>query len=79
MNMDSAYLAPKAPPPPYVATHGLVLAPTKGPVPGTSTAIAPPILVAVFGKTGTGKTSFIKSVTGWDLKIGHGLESCKLY
>ncbi len=31
--------------------------------------------IAVFGKTGTGKTSFIKSVTGADIKVGHELES----
>jgi hypothetical protein len=43
---------------------------------GTSTRKAAPILVAVFGKTGAGKTSFIKSVTGLDLKVGHSLESC---
>lgn len=36
-----------------------------------------PIVIAVFGKTGTGKTSFIKAVTGQDLHVGHGLESCK--
>lgn len=36
-----------------------------------------PILIAVFGKTGTGKTSFIQSVTGKEMKVGHGLESCK--
>lgn len=36
----------------------------------------PPIIVAVFGKTGTSKTSFIEAVTGEDLKIRHGLESC---
>lgn len=36
-----------------------------------------PIVIAVFGKTGTGKTSFIKAVTGKDLKVGHGLTSCK--
>lgn len=36
-----------------------------------------PIIVAVFGKTGTGKSSFIKAVTGKALEIGHGLESCK--
>ncbi|KFY65804.1 hypothetical protein V496_02325 [Pseudogymnoascus sp. VKM F-4515 (FW-2607)] len=35
-----------------------------------------PIVIAVFGKTGTGKTSFINSVTGRDLKVGHGLTSC---
>ncbi len=36
-----------------------------------------PIVIAVFGKTGAGKTSFIKSVTGMDLEVGHDLESCK--
>ncbi|OBT73212.1 hypothetical protein VF21_08693 [Pseudogymnoascus sp. 05NY08] len=35
-----------------------------------------PIVIAVFGKTGTGKTSFINAVTGRDLKVGHGLTSC---
>jgi hypothetical protein len=37
----------------------------------------PPTIVAVFGKTGVGKTAFISSVTGLDLKVGHTLESCK--
>lgn len=36
-----------------------------------------PIIVATFGKTGTGKSSFIKAVTGKALEIGHSLESCK--
>ncbi|KAG0649196.1 GTP-binding A [Hyphodiscus hymeniophilus] len=36
----------------------------------------PPIVIAVFGQTGTGKTSFIKAVTGKDLQIGHSLTSC---
>ena len=35
-----------------------------------------PIVIAVLGKTGSGKTSFIKAVTGKDLKVGHGLTSC---
>ncbi|KFZ01994.1 hypothetical protein V501_09696 [Pseudogymnoascus sp. VKM F-4519 (FW-2642)] len=35
-----------------------------------------PIVIAVFGKTGTGKTSFINAVTGRSLKVGHGLTSC---
>lgn len=35
------------------------------------------IVIAVFGKTGTGKTSLIKSVTGKDLEVGHSLTSCK--
>jgi hypothetical protein len=34
-----------------------------------------PIVIAVFGQTGTGKTSFIKAVTGVDLEVGHGLTS----
>jgi polynucleotide 5'-kinase involved in rRNA processing len=37
----------------------------------------PPTIVAVFGKTGVGKTTFINSVTGLDLKVGHNLGSCK--
>lgn len=36
-----------------------------------------PIVIAVFGQTGTGKTSFIKAVTGKDLRVGHSLESCE--
>ena len=36
-----------------------------------------PIIIAVFGKTGTGKTSFIQSVTGMEMRVGHGLESCE--
>lgn len=36
-----------------------------------------PIVIAVFGQTGTGKTSLIKAVTGEDLEIGHSLTSCK--
>ncbi|PMD53669.1 uncharacterized protein K444DRAFT_571192 [Hyaloscypha bicolor E] len=35
-----------------------------------------PIVVAVFGQAGTGKTSFIKAVTGMDLEVGHNLASC---
>lgn len=34
-----------------------------------------PIVIAVFGQTGTGKTSLIKAVTGVDLEVGHGLTS----
>jgi polynucleotide 5'-kinase involved in rRNA processing len=38
----------------------------------------PPSVIAVFGQTGTGKTSFIKAATGDQaLEIGHGLESCE--
>jgi hypothetical protein len=38
---------------------------------------SPPVVIAVFGQTGTGKTSLIKSVTGKDLQVGHDLTSCK--
>ena len=37
----------------------------------------PPVLIAVMGKTGTGKTSFINAITGGGLTVGHGLESCE--
>jgi len=35
------------------------------------------IVVAVFGLTGTGKSTFISKLTGRDVKIGHGLQSCE--
>lgn len=38
---------------------------------------AKPIIIAVFGQTGTGKTSFIKAVSGQNLEVGHSLTSCK--
>ncbi|MCJ1435575.1 hypothetical protein MMC27_004949 [Xylographa pallens] len=34
------------------------------------------IVIAVFGLTGAGKSSFISKLTGKDLRIGHGLQSC---
>ncbi len=34
------------------------------------------ILIAIFGMTGTGKTTFIEKVSGQKLKIGHNLRSC---
>ena len=34
------------------------------------------ILVAIMGRTGTGKTSFINKATGASLEEGHRLESC---
>jgi len=37
----------------------------------------PPVLIAVMGKTGTGKTSFINAVTGGKLTVGHDLEACE--
>jgi hypothetical protein len=36
-----------------------------------------PIIVAVFGQTGVGKTSFIKAVSGKDVRVGHDLNSCE--
>ncbi|SMQ55269.1 unnamed protein product [Zymoseptoria tritici ST99CH_3D7] len=44
--------------------------------PPVRATIKPPIVIAVFGQTGTGKTSFIKAVTGKNLEIGHSLTSC---
>jgi len=37
----------------------------------------PPVLIAVMGRTGTGKTSFVNAVTGRGLTVGHGLEACE--
>lgn len=37
-----------------------------------------PIVIAVFGQTGTGKTSFIKAATGVELAVGHTLSSGKI-
>jgi hypothetical protein len=34
------------------------------------------ILIAVFGMTGTGKTTFIEKVSGQKLNVGHNLRSC---
>ncbi|PPQ78241.1 hypothetical protein CVT24_006502 [Panaeolus cyanescens] len=33
-------------------------------------------IIAVMGPTGAGKSTFIKTLTGYDLEIGHSLESC---
>ena len=35
-----------------------------------------PILVAVMGQTGTGKSSFINKATGASLQVGDTLEPC---
>ncbi len=35
-----------------------------------------PALVLVLGKTGVGKSTFIKTATGLDVEIGNGLISC---
>ena len=37
----------------------------------------PPVLIAVMGKTGTGKTSFVNAITEKGLTVGHGLDSCE--
>jgi len=37
----------------------------------------PPVLIAIMGKTGTGKTSFVNALTGKGLTVGHGLEACE--
>jgi GTP-binding protein EngB required for normal cell division len=34
-------------------------------------------VIAVFGMTGTGKSSFIRKLTGTEVKVGHGLHSCR--
>jgi len=49
------------------------------PKPPTRESVKRPIVIAVFGQTGTGKTSFIKAVTGQDLKVGHSLTSCQSF
>jgi len=37
-----------------------------------------PLLISVLGVTGAGKTTFISKATGrTNMKIGHGVESCK--
>jgi hypothetical protein len=53
--------------------------PSSEPMVGGSTNPASPsdeILIAVFGMTGTGKTTFIEKVSGQKLNIGHNLHSC---
>lgn len=37
----------------------------------------PEVFIAVMGKTGTGKTSFINAVTGNNLEVGHSLQACE--
>ena len=37
----------------------------------------PPVLIAIMGKTGTGKTSFVNAITEKGLTVGHGLDSCE--
>jgi hypothetical protein len=33
-------------------------------------------VIAVFGMTGTGKSTFVSKMTGQSVKVGHGLQSC---
>ena len=35
-----------------------------------------PPIVAVFGMTGAGKSTFVQTVSGQDVKVNHGLKSC---
>ncbi|MCJ1429209.1 hypothetical protein MMC29_007122, partial [Sticta canariensis] len=42
----------------------------------TATSSSNDIVIAVFGLTGSGKSNFISKLTGKDVKIGHGLQSC---
>ncbi|PMD34996.1 hypothetical protein L207DRAFT_517106 [Hyaloscypha variabilis F] len=53
--------------------------PSEPPVVGgssSSSSTNDEILIAVFGMTGTGKTTFIEKVSGQKLNIGHNLHSC---
>ncbi len=34
------------------------------------------VFIAMMGKTGTGKTTFINQISGQNLQVGHGLQSC---
>ncbi len=36
-----------------------------------------PSIVLIMGKTGVGKSTFIKAATGLDITTGHHLDSCK--
>ena len=38
-----------------------------------------PQVVLVLGKTGVGKSTFIKAATGLDVKIGNALDTCKYW
>lgn len=37
----------------------------------------PDVMIAVMGKTGTGKPSFINAVTGKSMEVGYGLRACE--
>ncbi|PPR03108.1 hypothetical protein CVT24_012413 [Panaeolus cyanescens] len=43
---------------------------------GIDDLTATDIIIAVMGPTGAGKSTFIKTVSGYDVKIGHTLDSC---
>ena len=42
----------------------------------TGATLEKKIVIAVFGMTGTGKSTFISKLTGQNVEIGHGLQSC---
>jgi hypothetical protein len=64
--------------PPTLGTHDPNVQGDRGGTfrPSVREMMKPPIVIAVFGQTGTGKTTFIKAVTGKDLAVGHNLTSC---
>lgn len=37
------------------------------------------VYIAVMGYSGTGKSSFIATSSGMDVKVGHSLISCKFF
>jgi signal recognition particle GTPase len=37
-----------------------------------------PVIIAVLGVTGAGKSTFINKAASCDLQVGHGITSCKL-
>ena len=43
----------------------------------SATSSSNDIVIAVFGLTGSGKSNFISKLTGKDVAIGHGLQSCE--
>jgi len=49
-----------------------------GTIPEPETSVENEIFIAVMGSTGSGKSSFIKAVTGADVPIGHEMTSCTL-
>jgi hypothetical protein len=45
----------------------------------SATQSAPSFVIAIMGVTGSGKSQFIKHVTGKDVGVSSGLNSCKLW